>query len=393
MTKVLIVASSFPYPEYKDGLAKINYNLLIRNQNYKADLLCIEDTKIIPIDGVKIYSIPKIKKMDRFKLLLKWLISDKPFGVIQYEQYIDLVAKKLQSLISEYDVIHISSPFFAPLIDSFSDELEKKTIIFPIDSLSLFTQRRVKNEKSFLRLLAYRFDFFKSKRFESHYYEKYKKVVFVSDVDANYVKSLNQNIDVGFIPNGVDAEFFKRDDAIEIEKNSLIFTGDMAYGPNEDAALFLIEEIYPLVKKEIDIKLYLVGQRATEKIKKHQSKDIVITGFVDDIREYIDKASLYISPLRYGSGIKNKVLEAMSMSKIVIGTDVSFDAIDVENNLNCIKVSHDAKEIATTIIDVLKNIDNYKNIELNGRKKIEEKYSWDRVASAYGELYEKHISI
>lgn len=75
----------------------------------------------------------------------------------------------------------------------------------------------------------------------------------------------------------------------------------MAYGPNEDAALFLIEEIYPLVKNKIDIKLYIVGQRPTEKIKKYQSENIIVTGFVEDIRTYIDKASLYISPLRYGS--------------------------------------------------------------------------------------------
>lgn len=194
-------------------------------------------------------------------------------------------------------------------------------ILFPIDSLSLFTQRRIQKEKQFMKRVAFRFDLFKCMKFESNYYQKYNKV---SDVDSEYVKKLNQNINTYFIPNGVDIEFFRKND--EIEHNSLIFTGDMAYGPNEDAALFLIEEIYPLVKKELDIKLYIVGQRPTEKIKKYQSKDIIITGFVDDIRTYIDKASVYISPLRYGSGIKNKVLEAMSMSKIVMGTD----AINVE---------------------------------------------------------------
>ena len=166
----------------------------------------------------------------------------------------------------------------------------------------------------------------------------------------------------------------------------------MAYGPNEDAALFLIEEIYPLVKKEIDIKLYIVGQRPTEKIKRYQCQDIIITGFVDDIRTYIDKCSLYISSLRYGSGIKNKVLEAMAMSKIVIGTDVSFDAIDVEDQKSCIKISHEAKEITNVITKILKNIDEYKNIEIDARKIIEKKYSWDGISLQYGEVYENSIS-
>ena len=85
MTKVLIVSSSFPYPEYKDGLAKINYNLLIRSFNYKADLLCIEDTKIVPIKDIKIFSIPLLKPLNKFKLLSKWLLTFKPFNVIKYE--------------------------------------------------------------------------------------------------------------------------------------------------------------------------------------------------------------------------------------------------------------------------------------------------------------------
>lgn len=392
MTKVLIVSSSFPYPEYKDGLAKINYNLLIRSFNYKADLLCIEDTKIVPIKDIKIFSIPLLKQLNKFKLLSKWLLTFKPFNVIKYEHYLQHLAQQLNEIHQNYDVLHVSSPFFAPLIEFVSKDIQEKMILFPIDSLSLFTQRRIQKEKQFIKKLAFRFDLFKCMKFESEYYQKYNKVVFVSDVDSEYVKKLNQNINTHFIPNGVDIDFFKKNDEREIEHNSLIFTGDMAYGPNEDAALFLIEEIYPLVKKELDIKLYIVGQRPTEKIKKYQSQDIIITGFVDDIRTYIDKASVYISPLRYGSGIKNKVLEAMSMSKIVIGTDVSFDAINVEDKKNIIKISHEPQEIASKIVEILKNIDEYKNIEINARKTIKDQYSWDGVSLQYGELYENSIS-
>jgi len=392
MTKALIVSSSFPYPEYKDGLAKINYNLLIRSFNYKADLLCIEDTKIVPIKDTNIFSVPLLNPLSKFMLLTKWLLTFKPFNVIKYEHYLLLLAQQLSEIHQNYGVLHISSPFFAPLIDFVSKDVQEKMILFPIDSLSLFTQRRIQKEKQFIKRLAFRFDFYKCMKFESYYYQKYNKVVFVSDVDSEYVKKLNQSINTHFIPNGVDIDFFKKNDDREIENNSLIFTGDMAYGPNEDAALFLIKEIYPLVKKEMEIKLYIVGQRPTEQIKQFQSKDIIITGFVDDIRIYIDKASVYISPLRYGSGIKNKVLEAMSMSKIVIGTDISFDAIDVEHKKNCINISHEPKEIASTIVEIFKKIDEYKNIETNARKTIEEQYYWDGISLQYGELYEDSIS-
>lgn len=391
MTKVLIVSSSFPYPEYKDGLAKINYNLLIRSFKYKADLLCIEDTKIVPIKDTKIFSVPLLKPLNKFKLLTKWLLTFKPFNVIKYERYLHLLAQQLDVLHQNYDVLHISSPFLAPLIDFVSKDVQRKMILFPIDSFTLFTLRRIQQEQNFIKQLAYKIDFHKWKNFEIGYYQKYNKVVFVSDIDSVYVKKLNQNINTYFIPNGVDIDFFRKNDEREIEHNSLIFTGDMAYGPNEDAALFLIEEIYPLVKKELDIKLYIVGQRPTEKINKYQSKDVIITGFVDDIREYIDKASAYISPLRYGSGIKNKILEAMSMSKIVIGTNISFDAININDKVNCFKISHEPKEIAIKIVKILKTIDEYKNIETNARKTIEKQYSWDGISLKYGEFYENFV--
>lgn len=392
MTKVLIVSPSFSYPEYKDGLAKINYNLLIRSFNYKADLLCIEDTKIVPIKDIKIFSVPLLNSLSKCELLTKWLLTSKPFNVIKYEHNLALLVEKINEIHKDYDILHISSPFFAPLIDFVSKDVQKKMILFPIDSLSLFTQRRIEKEKQFIKRLAFKLDLYKCIKYESEYYQKYNKVVFVSDVDADYVKKLNHDINTHFIPNGVDINFFKKNDDRKIEYNSLIFTGDMAYGPNEDAALFLIQEIYPLIKKEIDIKLYIVGQRPTEKIKQYKSKDVVITGFVDDIRAYIDKAALYISPLRYGSGIKNKVLEAMAMSKIVIGTDVSFDAINIEDKNNAVKISHKLQEIVTTIVGILENIDKYRNIEENARKTIEEQYSWDGISLQYGEFYEDSIS-
>jgi glycosyltransferase involved in cell wall biosynthesis len=76
----------------------------------------------------------------------------------------------------------------------------------------------------------------------------------------------------------------------------------------------------------------------------------------------------------------------------VIGTDVSFDAIDVEDKKNTVKISHEPKEITNTIVEILKNINEYKYIETNARKTIEEQYSWDGVSLQYGELYENSIS-
>ncbi|KGQ52462.1 hypothetical protein JL12_00930 [Gallibacterium anatis 10672-6] len=391
MSNVLIVSPSFPYPEYKDGIKKVNYNLLIGRANYTVDLLCIGDEKIIPIKDINIYDIPFSDDLTKKDYLLKWLVSSNPFNVIKYKNYIKLLAEKLLEIHKSYDILHISSPFLAPLIDFLPDDIKNKMILFPLDSISLFFERRSDKEENFIKKLVYKLELYKCKKFEYKYYEKYRLVCFVSDVDSLYIRRLNQNINTEFIPNGVNTEFFKKDDGVNIENNSIIFTGNMAYGPNEDAAIFLIEKVYPLITKVINIKLYIVGQSPTKRIKRYNSNNIIVTGFVDDLRDYINKASVYISPLRYGSGIKNKVLEAMSMSKIVIGTDVSFDTLEVYDNENCIKISYNEREIASKIIDVLKNMNKYKFIGINARALIEKKYSWDAICLQYNNLYNEYL--
>ncbi|WP_169779524.1 glycosyltransferase [Campylobacter curvus] len=391
MIKVLIVSPSFPFPEYKDGLSKINYNLLIGNKKYNTDLLCIADTRLIPLKSIKIYSIPKKENINKAYFFLKWLFTNMPFNIVKYEAYFEEMAKKIESIHRNYDIIHISSYFFAPLINIISKGIHRKIILFPIDSLSLFMDRRSKSECNLIRKIAYKFDFIKSKIFEAKYYKLYDNVFFVSEIDAHYVRSLDESIKTGFIPNGVDINYFKKKEHYAIQKNSLIFTGDMSYSPNEDAALFLIEEVYPIIKKYIDIKIYIVGQKPTKKIINYSSNNIIVTGFVADIRPYLESASIYISPLRFGSGIKNKILEAMSMSKIVIGTRVSFEGINIDDGLNAVSINNNALSIANVVIKILNNFSQYNNIGIAARRLMVEKYSWEQVLLQYGTLYENSI--
>lgn len=117
--------------------------------------------------------------------MTKWLLTFKPFNVIKYEHYLLLLSEQLNEIHQNYDVLHISSPFFAPLIDYVSKDVQEKMILFPIDSLSLFTQRRIQKEKQFIKQLAFRFDFYKCMKFEFEHYQKYNKVVLVSDINLN----------------------------------------------------------------------------------------------------------------------------------------------------------------------------------------------------------------
>jgi glycosyltransferase involved in cell wall biosynthesis len=117
------------------------------------------------------------------------------------------------------------------------------------------------------------------------------------------------------LPNGVDLDYWRRPDGSPLGRNEIVFTGGMAYPPNSDAALFLIDEVLPRVRAEIpDAHLSIVGRDPIRKlVAAGATPGVTVTGLVPDIRPYLEAASVFAAPLRFGAGIQNKVLEALAM--------------------------------------------------------------------------------
>ena len=117
------------------------------------------------------------------------------------------------------------------------------------------------------------------------------------------------------LPNGVDLEYWQRPDGIGLGRGEIVFTGGMAYPPNDDAARFLIHEILPRVRAEVpDAHLSIVGRDPGPKlIAAGRAPGVTVTGLVPDVRPYLTAASVYAAPLRFGAGIQNKLLEALAM--------------------------------------------------------------------------------
>ena len=133
------------------------------------------------------------------------------------------------------------------------------------------------------------------------------------------------------VPNGVDSEYWRRRNR-ERGRATILFTGAMHYRPNADAALLLAREIFPLVRREIpDARLVLVGRDPSEELcAAGNSPGIQVTGLVDDVRPYLEEATVFAAPLRFASGIQNKVLEAMSMEIPVVATSAAADGLYAE---------------------------------------------------------------
>ena len=151
-----------------------------------------------------------------------------------------------------------------------------------------------------------------------------------SAIDEQVIRELCTELRTLTITNGVDMEYFSPDSDLP-EADKIVFTGVMDYPPNEDAALYFSREVFPLVRAQRPhAQFWIVGSNPSATLKGlAQAGGIHVTGSVDDVRPYVRSAAVFVSPLRVGSGVKNKILAAMAMEKATVATPLSIDGLDL----------------------------------------------------------------
>jgi glycosyltransferase involved in cell wall biosynthesis len=199
--------------------------------------------------------------------------------------------------------------------------------------------------------------------------------------------SVNGNLPVSIVPMGVDLEYFQPNH--KEEGPNLLFTGIMSYFPNRDAVLYFYHKIFPIIKKAVPkAKFYIVGNSPTKKIQKLMSNDdVVVTGRVEDVRPYFDSSAVFVCPLRSGSGMQTKLLEAMAMKVPVVTTSLGFEALEASAGRDII-VADEVEKFAQEVIRLLKEKELRQSIAQNARKLVEERYGWPSVIRQLETVYE-----
>ena len=258
-------------------------------------------------------------------------------------------------------------------------------VITPADSFGLRARRMFEAETGTAARLRGRMRWLTARAYERWMYDPYARTIVLSEVDRAVLLAGNPGLRVQVIPNGVDLGAFQAH-AVERADNVLLFVGNFAYGPNADAALHLAAEIFPRVQELVpEAKLWLVGNAPPPALRALASDAISVTGRVPDVQPYLASATAFISPLRVGVGIKNKVLEALAMGCPLVATPLSVDGIAVTEGLDAIVAADE--DLAGATVRVLQDGALRRRLSRNGRALIEARYSWSHVAESYESLY------
>ncbi len=263
-------------------------------------------------------------------------------------------------------------------------------IIVPYESYSLWMVRALDEETRRFARMKKRAQLRMARHFESWMFEGYDRCVVLTDRDAEALKDLDDDLPLVVIPNGVDVEYFTPT-GFEASQPTLMFIGNYDYAPNLDAALRLVRDLFPQIKRRVPkARLLLVGGNVPDELAAFESDSIDITGRVPDLRPYFESALIFISPLRLGAGIKNKVLQAMAMQVPIVATPLSCDGIPILPDQHVILGTTDS-ELVEGVFRLIRDPGLRKRLRQNGRILVEQHFTWARVVDRYEQLYDQVI--
>jgi glycosyltransferase involved in cell wall biosynthesis len=220
--------------------------------------------------------------------------------------------------------------------------------------------------------------YLRMRRIEQRLMRRASSLVFASCRDRDSLRpDAGQNAAV--VPNGVDLDYWQRTTQLR-ETNKIVFTGAMHYSPNADAAKYLIRHIMPCVRKAIpDAELTIVGRDPRPDLLAAAAGQtgVIVTGFVEDVRPYLERATVFAAPLRFGAGIQNKVLEAMAMGVQVVASPVAADGLRTEDGWTPpIEVAEKKEAFAQAILRELRLAELHPEPSTLTREYVQSHFDW-----------------
>ncbi len=250
------------------------------------------------------------------------------------------------------------------------------------DALSLNTRRRMERTQGPLRWVL-NYEYHALQRVEQEALRTFDATSVIAPADRDALAP-----HVTLVPNGVDTEYFNALHSPLSTLHSVCFTGNMAYAPNVDAARYLVEEVMPLVWEHIPTaNVLLAGADPKPAVKALASSRVTVSGRIPDIREAYASSQIFVAPMRIGSGLQNKLLEAMSMELPCITTSIA--AIPLGSQPPVL-VGDTPEALAAHIVQLLKNNDTNRQLARKGRLFVQEHYSWSAAVAPLEKLLLTH---
>lgn len=317
------------------------------------------------------------------------LFSRRPYVVQRY--FSKRARQRIHRILEGHyiDVVHFDLPHLAAYLP---DVRHLPKILTNHNVESLRVQRWARVEKKLLLKLYLHSQALKLRRFEAKLCPRFERCIAVSEFDKDVLASMCKHDNFTVIPNGVDTDYF-RPAPPQRKPEGLVWVGAMSGAYNRDAVDYFLSRIAPaLHARQPELRMTFVGAAPTPLLQEKAREDarIACTGYVDDVRPFVDRAAVFIAPLRSGSGTKIKILNAMSQGKPVVTTSVGAEGIAAQPDREIV-IADDENEFAGKVLRLLQHPREAEEMGRRARRVVERLYDWQVVTAGMSEIYEQAV--
>lgn len=377
--KILVLLPRVPFPLEKGDKLRAFNHIRYLSKNNEIFLCALNDTAIHPeaIKNLRPFC-KSIHILNITKPGILWNLTVALFKGIPFQTgyfYNKKAQNKIDKIIDQEKPDHIFCQLLR-VAEYVKNHRIPKTLDYQ-DVFSKGVERRIEKAPFYLKPL-FNSEYRRLLNYENIVFSWFDNKTIISEPDRDFIPH-PEKTKIVIIPNGVDYEFFK---PLNREKEyEIVFIGNMGYPPNVNAAEFLAHEILPLVHKtKPEARLLLAGASPDKRVLALQTDKIQVTGWVDDIRECYAKARIFIAPMQIGTGLQNKLLEAMAMKIPSITSRLANSALGAKDGKE-ILVGNTPAEYAAHIIKLLENTAFADEIAGAGYNFVTGNYDWERATA------------
>lgn len=401
--KILMLTPYLPYPPASGGQIRTLNLLKYLSKNHQITLISLYKNEkekkyasYLESYCKNIYLCKRAEKPWQIGNILKSVFSLLPFLIVR--NYSVSAKKTVENLLKSehFDVIHAETFYIMPHIPETSVPilLVEQTIEFKV------YQHFITSLPVWMRLAFY-IDIVKLKSSEMFYWKKASAVATVSDFDQKTIQKLTPKIKPAVIPNGAGDEMFVSElKEKKLDKPKLLFIGNFFWLQNTEAAVFLLEKIFPiLIKKIPNVQIIVAGQNANHRLSTYKSANIQVTDIPPDdiktVRSLYRETTLFIAPVFGPGGTNLKILAAMASGLPVISTDIGAERLKMTNNVHAL-TANKPNEFVDQVVKILSDEKLYNYIRSNAYELAQKKYSWNAISHqleiVYRSIRKNHAS-
>lgn len=381
--KILFITSRLPYPPDRgDRLRAYNF-LRAFSREHSVALLSFTESKeenqrISSFQAlcsrIEIVTLPGWQS--KLNVLVYGMWSRTPLQVLYYRSRKFQVL--LDKMVNEFcpDIIFVHLFRVAPYIEKYSHLYR---VIDFTDVISSEIKQSLCYRSFFWRML-YRIEGKRIKRIESYLADTLNESWVISTFERDKLRALSSASQIVVIPNGIDQDRFFPANKVQKQEGLVIFVGHMGGYHNSDAVCYFIDDILPKIREMVpNVRFRVVGPciEGFQSQVKSVSYNVEFAGYTDDLNPELNRAIVFVAPLRFAAGIQNKILEAMVVGLPVVTTSCGNSGLQAEHGKE-IFVEDTPDHFAERVAELLRDEELRKKIGFAGREFVISRFSWDQ---------------